>query len=296
MSINSMSGYGKGISESENFTITVEIKSVNHRFLDLSIRSPKQLNFADEIIKNFLKKKGISRGHLDIYIQLETKNQEEVLKLDNQILDKYINFIKEIEIENKLKNIKTVINYTDILKLDGVITKDTNTLDDKELKKVLLKALDKSIKSLIKMRQKEGEKLVSDIKEKLHFIDDIVLKIEKYSKDFNNNYKQKLMDKIKEYLNIDADIDRINQEVVIYADKVCIDEEITRLKSHSYQCKKILDTENSPIGKKIDFLIQETNRESNTTAAKCLNLEVSNLIIELKTTIEKIREQIQNIE
>lgn len=295
MNINSMSGYGKGISDSDNISITVEIKSVNHRFLDLAIRSPKQLNFADEIIKNQLKKRGINRGHLDIFIQLEIKNQEKSIKLDKDVLDKYISFINSIEVENK-ENVNKVINYVDLLSLDGVITKDDIVLSDKELEKTLLKALDSACKNLVKMRRKEGDKLVKDILDKLKTINEITSEIEKHSEDFMIYHKQKLMEKIKEYLNVDADIDRINQEIVIYADKVGIDEEITRLKSHTQEYIKILENENSPIGKKIDYLTQELNRESNTISAKCSNILISNLIVQLKTTIEKIREQIQNIE
>lgn len=293
MSINSMSGYGKGISCSDNVIITVEIKSVNHRFLDLVIRSPKQLNFADDIIREHLKNKGISRGHLDIFIQLEIKNQEEKLKLDYKVLDKYILFLEEINKKIKSNNI---VNSTELLSFDGVITKDEEILNDEELKQVLIEALSIACDNLILMRKKEGERLVSDINDKILYIENIVSDIDSHSEDFMIYYREKLIDKINEVLDIDIDLDRINQEIVIYADKVGIDEEITRLKSHIKEYKKILNNEKSPIGKKIDYLTQELNRESNTISSKCSNIQISNLIVELKTTIEKIREQIQNIE
>lgn len=292
--IKSMTGFGRcEVSDGER-KFTVEMKGVNHRYLDANIRMPKKLNFFESAIRNLLKK-SVQRGKVDIFITYEDLSESQVsLKYNEKLAEEYLTYFKKMEESFSLENdirVSTLSRYPEVL------TMEEQLMDEEELWNGLKKALDGAIKQFVETRALEGENLKTDIINKLDSMLKLVDVIEERSPQIVAEYREKLETKVHELLE-DTQIEegRIAAEVVIFADKICTDEEVVRLRSHILHMKETLQSEESGIGRKLDFIAQEMNREANTILSKANDLEISNIGIDLKTEIEKVREQIQNIE
>ncbi|MDY4206982.1 MAG: YicC/YloC family endoribonuclease [Lachnospiraceae bacterium] len=292
--IKSMTGFGRcEVSDGER-KFTVEMKGVNHRYLDANIRMPKKLNFFESAIRNLLKK-SVQRGKVDIFITYEDLSESQVsLKYNEKLAEEYLTYFKKMEESFSLENdirVSTLSRYPEVL------TMEEQLMDEEELWNGLKKALDGTIKQFVETRALEGENLKTDIINKLDGMLKLVDVIEERSPQIVAEYREKLETKVRELLE-DTQIEegRIAAEVVIFADKICTDEEVVRLRSHILHMKETLQSEESGIGRKLDFIAQEMNREANTILSKANDLEISNIGIDLKTEIEKVREQIQNIE
>ena len=291
--IKSMTGFGRcEVTEGER-KYTVEMKSVNHRYLDVNIKMPKKLNFFEAAIRAELKNY-IQRGKVDIFISYEDFTEANVcLKYNKELAGEYLKYVNQISEDFGLDN---DIRASSLSRYPEVFVMEEQSLDEEELWKGLSKAINQAAEGFVESRIKEGENLKNDLIEKLDFMLERVGFIEERSPQIIAEYKKKLEEKVRDLLD-DTKIDesRLLMEVTLFADKVCVDEEIVRLKSHIETTKTALQ-EGGGIGRKLDFIAQEMNREANTILSKTSDLEVSNWAIELKTEIEKVREQIQNIE
>lgn len=291
--MRSMTGYGKGVAESDNRKCTIELKSVNHRFLDLSFKMPKVFSCFEDSMRKALAK-SLTRGHIDIFVTYETAAGEDKNLIFNEaVAGQYVEIAKRIEIVYGLTNDLTTYN---LMKCPFVIDAGVSTEDEEALKSLLLTALESAINNLVEMRIKEGEILRNNFLNMLEVIRSITSSIQIKAPDVAAEYKNNLKKRIEEYLvDVNYDESRLLGEVAVYGDRVCIDEEITRLFGHIDHMKHLFD-KNSPIGREADFLVQELNRESNTIASKSNNIEVTDYALQLKSIIEKMREQVQNIE
>ena len=291
--IKSMTGFGRCEVQEAERKITVEMKSVNHRYLDVSIKMPKKLNFFEAAIRSELKKY-IQRGKVDIFISYEDFTESNVcVKYNRELAAEYLGYLNRMAEDFSLENDVKVYGLS---RYPEVFTMEEQSIDEKKLWELLDRALEGAAKGFVETRIKEGEHLRDDLLEKLDGMLAHVDFIAERSPQIVAEYRQKLEDKVKELL-ADASIDenRLLLEVTIFADRVCVDEELVRLKSHIETTKETLKA-GGGIGRKLDFIAQEMNRESNTILSKSNDLEISNHAIELKTEIEKVREQIQNIE
>ncbi len=291
--IKSMTGFGRCEVQEAERKITVEMKSVNHRYLDVSIKMPKKLNFFEVAIRSELKKY-IQRGKVDIFISYEDFTESNVcVKYNRELAAEYLGYLNRMAEDFSLENDVKVFGLS---RYPEVFTMEEQSIDEKKLWELLDRALEGAAKSFVETRIREGEHLRDDLLEKLDGMLAHVDFIAERSPQIVAEYRQKLEDKVKELL-ADASIDenRLLLEVTIFADRVCVDEELVRLKSHIETTKETLKA-GGGIGRKLDFIAQEMNRESNTILSKSNDLEISNHAIELKTEIEKVREQIQNIE
>ena len=291
--IRSMTGYGKGYLSVGNREYQVEIKSVNHRYLDISIKMPKMLSYLEEDIKKQISKR-IKRGKVDVYITFENNSQEgRNIKINKELAKIYINQLKELAQE---ENISSNIEVIDIAKFPDILTIKTDEEDEK-IKNEIILATKEATDKIVEMKSIEGQKIEQDLLARIERIENKIEEISKKSTGLIEEYVVKLEKRIKEILKTEeVDKTRLAQEVVIYADKCSVEEEITRLKSHIYQFKNLISDNKETIGKKLDFIIQEMNRETNTIGSKANNLEITNGVIDIKTELEDIREQIQNIE
>lgn len=293
--IKSMTGFGRGEYSDGKRNITAEIKTVNHRYSDINIKMPKRYSFAEEKIKAIAKKK-IKRGKAEISIIVENLTEDDVtVKLNTLIAGQYVDNLKE------LKNTFDLIGDIDIrlvATMPDVMKAIPDVEDEEELIKVMEQAVVSATKNLDEMRALEGGKLTEDLLMRGDLVRDIVKKIETRAPLVVKDYTDKLYNRIKELTEdaVDVPDERILMEAAIFADKSNITEELVRLDSHMIQLKKILTEESSPVGKKLDFLVQEMNREANTIGSKSNDLEITSLMLETKSEIEKIREQVQNIE
>ena len=290
--IKSMTGYGKSNMSKNLREYQVEIKSVNHRYLDVSVKMPRSLSYLEEEIKKAVSSK-LTRGKVDVFITFNNNSLEgRDIKINTEIARMYI---KELRNLAESEGIVADIPVTEISKLPDVLTIQNNQ-DDETIKNELLEVSSKAIDNLVDMRKVEGEKIAQDLLVRIQDIEEKVKKISSLSTGLIEEYVVKLNTRIKDLLQ-DQEIDeaRLAQEVVIYADKCSIEEEVTRLNSHIYQFRELLNS-NEAMGKKLDFMIQEMNRETNTIGSKANNLEITNEVINMKTQIENIREQVQNIE
>ena len=291
--IKSMTGFGRCEVSENNRKFTVEMKSVNHRYLDVNIKMPKKLNFFESAIRALLKDY-IQRGKVDMFITYEDMTENNVsIKYNKDIAAEYLKYLKEMAEEFALDNdirVSTLSRYPEVL------TMEEQTIDEEGIWKTLEKAIKGAAEGFVETRIKEGENLRTDLISKLDGMLSHVDFIQERSPQIISEYKQKLEDKVKDLLaDVKVDENRLLMEVTIFADKVCVDEEIVRLKSHIETTKATLKAGGS-MGRKLDFIAQEMNREANTILSKANDLEISNRAIELKTEIEKVREQIQNIE
>lgn len=291
--IKSMTGFGRSEIVKGNRKISVEIKSVNHRYLEAGIKMPKKLNVFESRMRDLLKKYA-TRGKIDIFINYEDDSESQVnLKFNQNIADEYMAIFNNMSEKYNLKNDMTVGG---LARFPEVITIDEVQEDEEELWHFIEKAMKAALEQFVNTRILEGENLKKDLLGKLDHMEELVAFVEKRSPEIMKEYRSKLESKVKELLG-DTTIDesRIATEVIIYADKICVDEETVRLRSHIEHARKCLNEEGG-IGRKMDFIAQEMNREANTTLSKANDIEISNAAIDLKTEIEKVREQIQNIE
>ena len=288
-----MTGYGKGEIEENGIKIVVEVKSVNHRFLDLGIKLPRLLISFEDSVRSQIKNR-IARGHLDVFVNYkDTTDELSNITYNQNLTDKYIQIAENIADKY---NIQNDISVSNLFSLKNVIEEDDSELDSELLQKLISNALDIALDNLIIMRTNEGAKIENNLMEKLDILQDVATKIEEYAPIQVENYRSKLRSRIQEGLgDITVDENKLMNEIVFYADKVATDEEFTRLKAHINHFKEIAE-KGGAIGRSLDFITQELNREANTIGSKCSDLSVSNYVLTLKTEIEKIREQIQNIE
>ncbi len=291
--IKSMTGFGRGIYENEGREYLVEIKSVNNRYNDISIKIPKNLNYLEEKVKKEILN-SVSRGKIDVFITF-TNNSEKCknISINTEIAKKYVEELKKLAEETKIID---NINIIDISKFPDVMNVKLEEDAEEIIENELRIALNAALNGLIEMRSKEGLKIKEDLETRINGISKKIEEISNISTGLVDEYIVKLEARIKELLKTDVvDEARLAQEVVIYSDKCSVEEELTRLKSHISQFLELLN-ENKSIGKKMDFLIQEMNRETNTIGSKANNLEITNLVVDIKTELENIREQVQNIE
>lgn len=291
--IKSMTGFGRSEIVKGNRKISVEIKSVNHRYLEAGIKMPKKLNVFESRMRDLLKKYA-TRGKIDIFINYEDDSESQVnLKFNQNIADEYMAIFNNMSEKYNLKNDMTVGG---LARFPEVITMDEVQEEEEELWHFIEEAMKAALEQFVNTRILEGENLKKDLLGKLDHMEELVAFVEKRSPEIMKEYRSKLESKVKELLG-DTTIDesRIATEVIIYADKICVDEETVRLRSHIEHARKCLNEEGG-IGRKMDFIAQEMNREANTTLSKANDIEISNAAIDLKTEIEKVREQIQNIE
>lgn len=291
--IKSMTGFGRAELIDEEKKITVEMKSVNHRYLDANMRIPKKFSVFEASIRSLLKEY-IQRGKVDVFITCEDYTQSRVsVKYNREIAQQYLEYLQEMSKDFQLDG---EINVVSLSRYPEVLTMEEQTEDEDEMWDALESVIRSAAVQFVEARTKEGAELKRDILDKLRNMEEKVELIEKRSPDIIKEYREKLETKVKELLaDTQIEENRIAAEVILYADKICTDEETVRLKSHIKHTKSVLD-EKEGIGRKLDFIAQEMNREANTILSKANDLETSNLAIDLKTEIEKIREQIQNIE
>lgn len=291
--IKSMTGFGRCEIAENNRKFTVEMKSVNHRYLDVNIKMPKKLNFFESAIRSELKNY-ISRGKVDVFITYEDFSENtSTVRYNKEVAQEYLKYLRQMAEDFGLDD---DVRVSTLSKFPEVFAMEDQNIDEEELWKELQKAVRGAAEMFVETRITEGEHLREDLLGKLDGMLELVDFITERSPKVVAEYRQRLEEKVKE-LVADASVDeaRLLTEVTIFADKVCVDEELVRLKSHIETTKKTL-LEGGSIGRKLDFIAQEMNREANTTLSKSNDLEISNCAIELKTEIEKVREQIQNIE
>lgn len=292
--IKSMTGFGRCEVAEGQRRFVVEMKGVNHRYLDVNIRMPKKLNFFETAIRSLLKQ-SVQRGKVDIFITYEDLSESQVsLKYNETLAGEYLKYFQQMQETFGLEN---DVRVSHLSRCPEVLTMEEQAVDEEELWNELKKALSGAISQFLETRSTEGENLKKDLLEKLDDMLMLTEQIEKRSPQIIAEYREKLETKVKELLE-DTQIEesRIAAEVVMFADKICTDEEIVRLRSHIVHMKETLKSDENGIGRKLDFIAQEMNREANTILSKANDLETSNVGIDLKTEIEKVREQIQNIE
>ena len=290
--IKSMTGYGAS-GTVEGIEVSVELKSVNNKFLDTSVRIPRSFLFAEEAIKQAVSSH-ISRGKVDVFVTVDTSMADDmVVRVNEPLLKGYLDALSLISDKYGLTNDISVMGVS---RLPDVLSVEKKELDADAVAEGMRTIAEQALCDFDRMRIVEGEKLKADVLLKLKNIESYVTVIEKNSPLTVKEYREKLLGKLNEVLGSSGiDESRILTEAAIFADKIAVDEETVRLRSHISQLRQMLET-GSPIGRKIDFLLQEFNREANTTGSKCQNSDIAHVVVELKSEIEKIREQIQNIE
>ena len=290
--VKSMTGYGKSSLSINSREYQVEIKAVNHKYIDTNIKMPRIISYLEEDIRKLIASK-IKRGKIDVSISFENYSEDgNDIRINTELAKMYIQNLRKLAEE---ENISSNIEITEITRLPDVLTIKSN-LDENQIKTELLQTVEDAINQLINMRQSEGERISRDILAKIAQIEAKKQEIFMLSTGLIDEYVVKLEARIKELLKTeDLDKSRLMQEVVIYADKCSVEEEITRLTSHIEQLRNLINTD-EPSGKKMDFIIQEMNRETNTIGSKANNLEITNRVVDIKTILEDVREQIQNIE
>ena len=292
--IRSMTGYGKQNLSVGGREYQIEIKSVNHRYLDINVKIPKSISYLEETIKKEISNK-IKRGKIDVFVSFENNSEEgRKIEINKQLAKLYIEQLKELAQEEK---IESNIEVMDIAKIPDVLTIKVDE-ENSKIKDEIKQVTQGAVTRIFEMKNIEGEKISQDLLQRIRNIQSKIVEISAKSTGLIEEYVVKLEKRVKELLkNDEVDKSRLAQEVVIYADKCSIEEEITRLKSHIFQFENLIsNNQDGAIGKKLDFIIQEMNRETNTIGSKANNLEITNGVIDIKTEIEDIREQVQNIE
>lgn len=290
--MKSMTGFGRASLESNGKNYIIEIKTVNNKYSDITVKSPKRLSFMEDKIRKQIANR-ITRGKVEVLVSFfDFSNKSKNVVLNKEIAKEYIKQLREIADEN---NLSENISVVEIAKFPDIL----NSIDsdnDEEITSEALQCLNMALDSLIEMRKTEGENIKQDLLVRIERVQNLVDKIAENSKGIVEEYVSKLEKRVKEILKTDVvDENRIAQEAVIYADKTSIEEELTRLNSHIVQFKELVNSD-GPVGKKLDFMIQEMNRETNTIGSKAGSGEITKAVIDLKVELEDIREQIQNIE
>ena len=291
--IRSMTGYGSAKGTVAGFAITIELRSVNNRYLDLGIKLPRGFLFAESEIKNYIQKK-VSRGKLDFFLTLDSVESDQTkIRVNTRLAEAYRNAITGI---GETLELPAPVSALDIARFPDVLSLEKEELDQGAFLEQLFPLLDTALDDFNAMRTREGEKLAEDLLQKADHIEELVQAVERQAPKTVSAYRERLEAKLREVLaDTSASEERVIAEAAIFADRVATDEETVRLHSHLSQFRKLME-EGSPIGRKLDFLIQEFNREANTIGSKCQDSEIAYLVVELKSEIEKIREQVQNIE
>lgn len=291
--IRSMTGFGRSEVVTTDYKLVVEMKAVNHRYSEFGIKMPKKLNYFEAGIRSVLKEY-INRGKVDVFITYENYRESDVsIQYNSDIAQAYMGYLHQMEQEF---NIKNDISAAKLAEFSDVLTREEQPMNEEELWSILETGVRNAAKQFVEARIREGENLKRDMLGKLDAMLGMVDEIERIAPSLIQEYREKLEAKVQELLaGSTVDEARIATEVVLYADKICVDEETVRLRSHITGAKKILE-EGGSVGRKLDFIAQEMNREANTILSKANSLDVSNTAIDLKTEIEKVREQIQNIE
>ena len=291
--IKSMTGYGSAKGVAEGLEITVELKSVNNRYLDTSVRLPRSFIFAEDAVKSAVQSH-ISRGKVDVFVTVDsTAAGDMTVKVNEALLKGYIEAISHIAGEYSLENDLTAMSAA---RLPDVLSVEKKDMDAEQIAAAISDIAEKALEDFDEMRVREGEKLRDDVLNRLETIDRLVSAVEEKAPETVKEYRERLEQKMAEVLGTSGiDESRILTESAICADHIAVDEETVRLRSHMSQLKTMVSGA-SPIGRKIDFLVQEFNREANTIGSKCQNSDIAHVVVDLKSEIEKIREQIQNIE
>ncbi len=289
----SMTGYGRSKMLFGAREITVEIRSVNHKFFEFSSRVPRQYGYIEDKLKALFSA-SVSRGKVEAYVSISTNDGSDVsVEVNTPLAENYISALRKA---NSTLNLNDDITLTRLFGIPDIFTVTKAETDENELWEEVRATASAALEGFVDMRRREGERLKADILTKLDYIEETVAKIELRSPEVTKEYRERLYQKLCDILQ-DKNIDeaRILTEAAIFADKTAVDEETVRLKSHVASFRELLELD-EPIGKKLDFLVQEMNREVNTTGSKCSDLTITKMVVDLKSTIEKVREQIQNIE
>lgn len=288
-----MTGFGRCLESVYGKTIIVEIKSVNHRYYEFSSRVPRSCGYLDEKLKSFIQGK-VSRGKIDVGVSIQSDGvSDEKIEVNSEVAKGYITALRSANEELGLEDDLTLSR---IMRLPDIFDVKKIEEDEETVWNEVKSAAEKALERFIAMREAEGEKMREDILSRLDYITELVEKIEKKSPETTEKYRKKLFDKISEVLkDTNVDEQRILTEAAIFSEKTAVDEETVRLRSHINQCREMLSM-NEAVGRKLDFLIQEFNREANTIGSKCQDIEITKVVVDLKSEIEKIREQVQNIE
>ena len=291
--VKSMTGFGRACKEIDGYMITVEIKSVNHRYFEFSCRCPRQYGFIDDKIKSYINSK-VARGKIECFVGIEALNTESAdVVVNNTLAGAYVKALKELSDNYGLKEdfgASTVARFPDVL----IVRKSEE--DENKIWQLVKTVADEAVEKFIEMRKVEGKRMYDDVYSRSQFILDTVSFIEERSPQTVKEYNDKLVERVHELLgDVSLDESRLLQEVAIYADKVAVAEETVRLRSHISQLRDFISSDEA-VGRKLDFLIQEINRETNTIGSKCNDVEIARKVVDVKAEIEKIREQIQNIE
>jgi len=291
--IYSMTGYGSGKGTADSLEISIELKSVNNRYLDVSVRLPRNFIFAEEAIKAQVQKH-ISRGKVDVYVTVDSsKSDDVVISVNENLAKEYASALKHI---STLCDVHDDVTATAIGRMPEVLSVEKKEADKERLAEGISEVLEQALCEFDSMRRREGEKLKEDILSRVSAIEEMVGFVEKRSPATVSEYRARLEQRMREVLDtVAVDEARLLTEAAIFADKVAVDEETVRLRSHFAQMRDMLSN-GSPVGRKLDFLIQEFNRETNTIGSKCNDKEITKTVVDIKAEIEKIREQIQNIE
>lgn len=297
--VKSMTGFGRFETITKDYKISIEIKSVNHRYCDINIKLPKKFNAYENDLRNILKKY-VARGKIDVYVLYEDYSENNVeVRYHENVANGYMDALEKVTESYGLKFPGVELNYpaaSEILRFPEVVTLEIQDVEDASLENSIKETFEKACMNFVVSRENEGKHLESDIFSKLDYISELVKKVEQRSPEILSEYRKKIMEKVEELLgNKQIDDTILATELTIFADKVCVDEETVRLHSHIKNMKDTLSKDES-IGRKLDFIAQEMNREANTILSKANDMSLSADAIELKTEIEKIREQIQNIE
>ena len=289
----SMTGYGKNVYTDDTCKIVVEIKSVNSRYLEFINKIPRSLNYFEDSIRRAINEK-VKRGRVETFIQFDAYSQDTACSIDEKMVVYYKNHFEDIEKKTGIKNDMEMSAY---INLPNILTKNDNIDDD--LQEKIICTLKGAVDNLNIMRENEGSKIAKDLKNRANNLKELTTKLESYTQDIEKTVFEKLQKKITELLSqveLEADNSKIIEQAAFYADKMNVTEEIVRLYSHIEQLDEFLSQDSVEIGKKIDFLLQEMNREINTVGSKSQKSEIISLVVDIKSEIEKIREQIQNIE
>lgn len=294
--VKSMTGYGKGEVTEQGVTVTVELRAVNNRYLDTTIKMPRTYLFAEDALKERLQSR-VGRGKIDVFVNISHNGGDDVTVTVNESLaNAYIDALWKLSEMGMGRKVKYDYYPTDLARFPDVLTVEKKEEDQESIKTMLLTAMDSALSDFNAMREREGEKLATDILNRAKTIEALTEKAEERSPGIVADYRARLVAKMEEILqNVQIDESRILTEAAIYADKVAVDEETVRLRSHISQLREMLAT-GGGVGRKLDFLIQEFNREANTIGSKCNDIETARLVVDIKAEIEKIREQVQNLE
>lgn len=291
--VRSMTGYGRGTASDGNMTVTVELKSVNHRFFECSIKAPRQFSFFEDKLKSYLQSR-IARGKVDVFLSFERGAvSTETVTVNEALAESVVNAMRSIA---EKYNVSDDVSATAVAAVSGVLTVTSGQLDEEATGNIILSAASDAVDAFIAARETEGARLAADVISKSENILQFVEIVEKRSPETVVLYRERLENRIKELLqSASVDEQRVLTETALFADKIAVDEETVRLRSHIAHLNEMFKAA-GPIGKKLDFIVQEMNRETNTIGSKCQDIDISRVVVDMKSEIEKIREQIQNIE